>query len=270
MPIEPETERGPRAAPSAASARAATTGARRNALLVVDRRELMRGCLLTWLSSLRDEFEVIGIDDVSSCVESSVSRVDLVILSIGAPGQWEVWLQEQMIAARAQWAEVPIVMITEPDKAHGEEELVRRHGLRGFIPTSTNIAVAAAALHLILAGGTYLPAAAPSDVPIRIAPAPAQAPISQPEIALDSGGYFTPREGAVLDLLQQGMANKIIAFRLSMSQSTVKVHVHNIMKKLNARNRTEAAVIARSMARRKRPSPTVVQPTGVDYVLEEG
>ena len=42
------------------------------------------------------------------------------------------------------------------------------------------------------------------------------------------------------------MANKIIAYRLSLSQSTVKAHVHNIISKLNVSNRTEAAVRGRT------------------------
>ena len=58
---------------------------------------------------------------------------------------------------------------------------------------------------------------------------------------------LTPRELVVMELLAQGTANKIIAYRLGMSQSTVKVHVHNILKKLKVRNRTEAAVTARNM-----------------------
>jgi Bacterial regulatory proteins, luxR family len=51
----------------------------------------------------------------------------------------------------------------------------------------------------------------------------------------------------VLDLLQRGMASKSIAHRLNMSTSTVKVHVHNIMAKLDVDNRTAAAVAARYM-----------------------
>jgi DNA-binding NarL/FixJ family response regulator len=58
---------------------------------------------------------------------------------------------------------------------------------------------------------------------------------------------FTPREQHVLELLTQGMPNKIIAYRLGMSQSTVKVHVHNILNKLKVSNRTAAAVTARNM-----------------------
>ena len=43
--------------------------------------------------------------------------------------------------------------------------------------------------------------------------------------------------------LRKGEANKTIAFELKMCESTVKVHVRNIMKKLNARSRTEVAYL---------------------------
>jgi DNA-binding NarL/FixJ family response regulator len=50
---------------------------------------------------------------------------------------------------------------------------------------------------------------------------------------------FTLRETEVLSHLQQGKANKTIAYELNMALSTVKVHVRNIMKKLSATNRTQ-------------------------------
>jgi DNA-binding NarL/FixJ family response regulator len=54
---------------------------------------------------------------------------------------------------------------------------------------------------------------------------------------------FTVRQNAVLQALRQGKANKIIAYELNMRESTVKVHVRNIMRKLKARNRTEVAYL---------------------------
>nr|WP_246482341.1 LuxR C-terminal-related transcriptional regulator [Methylopila capsulata] len=54
-------------------------------------------------------------------------------------------------------------------------------------------------------------------------------------------GRFTARQAAVVDALRQGKANKIIAYELNMRESTVKVHVRNIMRKLKAKNRTEVA-----------------------------
>ena len=48
--------------------------------------------------------------------------------------------------------------------------------------------------------------------------------------------------------MRQGKANKIIAYDLNMCENTVKVHVRNIMKKLKAANRTEAAFKLNKMA----------------------
>ena len=55
---------------------------------------------------------------------------------------------------------------------------------------------------------------------------------------------LTPRELSVIDLLREGKPNKLIAAQLDMQESTVKVHVRNILKKLNATNRTHAAFVA--------------------------
>ena len=52
---------------------------------------------------------------------------------------------------------------------------------------------------------------------------------------------FTPRELDIRDLLRRGMQNKLIAYELGISQSTVKAHLRSIMMKLKAKNRTEAA-----------------------------
>jgi DNA-binding NarL/FixJ family response regulator len=49
---------------------------------------------------------------------------------------------------------------------------------------------------------------------------------------------------SVIDLLRQGKPNKVIAVNLQMQESTVKVHVRNIMKKLRVTNRTHAASVA--------------------------
>ena len=55
---------------------------------------------------------------------------------------------------------------------------------------------------------------------------------------------LTPREQEVLQLLAEGLANKMIAQQLSISDHTVKFHVNAIMTKLNAQSRTEAVVRA--------------------------
>jgi DNA-binding NarL/FixJ family response regulator len=59
---------------------------------------------------------------------------------------------------------------------------------------------------------------------------------------------LTPSEQRVLKLLRTGQSNKVIARELNIGESTVKVHVRRIMKKLNAANRTQAALVAQQMA----------------------
>lgn len=53
---------------------------------------------------------------------------------------------------------------------------------------------------------------------------------------------LTPREADILELISQGLANKMIARKLDIAESTVKVHVKHLLKKLNLKSRVEAAV----------------------------
>jgi DNA-binding NarL/FixJ family response regulator len=69
----------------------------------------------------------------------------------------------------------------------------------------------------------------------------------------DSSGkpiQFTARQWDVLERLKQGKQNKIIAYELNMCESTVKVHIRNIMKKLKARNRTQVVLLTSNTGNR--------------------
>jgi DNA-binding NarL/FixJ family response regulator len=97
-------------------------------------------------------------------------------------------------------------------------------GARGYVPTSTPLHIAMKAIRLVLAGGVFVPSE----------------PVLRKEAAQKD--KLTARGQAVLDLLQQGKSNKFIAHKLDISESTVKSHVRNIMRRLKASNRTEVAV----------------------------
>ena len=64
-----------------------------------------------------------------------------------------------------------------------------------------------------------------------------------PPIKGQAYGLFTERQAAVVEALRRGKANKLIAHELHMCESTVKVHVRKIMKKLKATNRTQVAFL---------------------------
>ena len=103
--------------------------------------------------------------------------------------------------------------------------------------------MAAAALRLVIAGGQYFPHT--NTAGGITGEANVQAGLVQHDAY--PSNTLTPREMAVLDRLSRGNANKIIAYELNISLSTVKAHVHSIIRKMKARNRTEVVVMAREV-----------------------
>lgn len=60
---------------------------------------------------------------------------------------------------------------------------------------------------------------------------------------------LTDRERDVLECIEQGMSNKQIALQLSVSTTTIRTHVSNILRKLDLENRTQLALYARDHKR---------------------
>lgn len=215
-------------------------------LVAVSQREFARGCRSRWLRDLCPEFEsrVVGnIEELQK--DERLARADAVILDASTPVQSMQWLEAQAAWLHAHRPDVPVIAILEATELASVEPLMRRLAVQGYIPTSNSLEVAAAALRLVVAGGTYFPriwqSAQPMAAPERRYAAPAT-------LAADAlgPGALTPRERAVLGLLEHGTPNKIIAHQLNMSLSTAKVHVHNIIRKLKVQNRTEAALASRA------------------------
>ena len=96
-----------------------------------------------------------------------------------------------------------------------------------------------AALHQILAGEIYVPAALLAAVQSIEGPAPADSVTAR---GTDHG--LTDRQLEVLGLLGQGLSNKAIARRLDISEGTVKLHMSAIFRILEVGNRTEAVTVA--------------------------
>jgi DNA-binding NarL/FixJ family response regulator len=111
------------------------------------------------------------------------------------------------------------------------------YGAKGYIPMTMGFEITVEAVRFVLAGGTYVPAECLlSAIPSAVAP-------SRPSVS----GAITSRELAVVRAIHQGKPNKIIAYELNMCESTVKVHVRHIMKKLRAKNRTDVAIKATAL-----------------------
>jgi len=122
---------------------------------------------------------------------------------------------------------------------NNDPELARTaicHGAKGYIPVTMGFEITIEAVRFVLAGGTYVPM---DCLLARGGPGDAPSP--------PTSGLVTARELAVIRAIQKGKSNKLIAYELNMCESTVKVHVRNIMKKLNAKNRTDVAIKSQSV-----------------------
>ncbi|CAN1549585.1 CitB Response regulator containing a CheY-like receiver domain and an HTH DNA-binding domain [Paracoccaceae bacterium] len=104
-------------------------------------------------------------------------------------------------------------------------------GAAGFLPKTMSTRTLIAALRFMAAGEVYAPMAMMTE---RDAPG-----------ATLAGAQLTPRETEVLRLLCRGLANKEIARDLDLQEVTVKLHVKTLYRKIDARNRTHAAMIAK-------------------------
>ncbi len=141
---------------------------------------------------------------------------------------------------------LPDVVLADAD-GHGLDLLPQLQGAAVLLVSEEN------ALQLIRAGARgVLPHGASSrEIGLAIEAAAAGLIVTHPE-ALDSAngaipaaapGPLTHREIEVLRMLSEGLANKEIAWRLKISEHTVKFHVSSLFQKLNASSRTEAVTM---------------------------
>lgn len=120
--------------------------------------------------------------------------------------------------------------------------------VRSCLPMNLRLDIWLSAIRLMLNGGNYCPPEVMENF-VRRLESDAQPVRSPPRKPAGNRGErnrlrkLTKREVQVMELASQGFQNKNIAEQLSLSEHTVKLHMHNIISKLGATNRTEAAGI---------------------------
>jgi DNA-binding NarL/FixJ family response regulator len=226
---------------TAASAR--HEGRRRNGVALIDELPLRRACILNLLRQSGREAALPFRSVTEFLLRTAPTAEDLscVLVNIGGRSLAEPALAEQVERLNGAVG-TPVIVLSDREE-YDEIVAAFRLGVRGFIPASLEPDVAVEALRLVQAGGTYFPAGALIGY-CRKPPAGREPRAAEPR---EPSCRWPPRQLAVLRLLVQGKANKEIARALKMEESTVKVHVWHIMKKLDAANRTEAALRAHEL-----------------------
>ncbi|MEN8198117.1 MAG: response regulator transcription factor, partial [Pseudomonadota bacterium] len=113
-------------------------------------------------------------------------------------------------------------------------------------PSSMPGPLMVAILHLVIAGGVYAPPAMVMGLSANTDKAAGQGGTNErrEQVIAENFPTLTPRQRHVLALLSQGLTNRDIASSLDMCENTVKAHVKQVMRKLSADNRTQAALMA--------------------------
>jgi len=148
---------------------------------------------------------------------------DVTLLDLRMPGMSGV---EAASAIRKEFPDAHMIALT----TYGGDEDIRRAlaaGVQAYLTKDVLHDELLKAIRAVYAGQTYLPAAVAAAL---------AAQLPRPDLSA--------REIQVLELIVRGLANKQIAYSLSIAEHTVKNHVKNILSKLGAQDRTQAATAA--------------------------
>jgi DNA-binding NarL/FixJ family response regulator len=208
-------------------------------IVIIDERVLTRDLLKRGLEMIGD-LEVVATASVEECLDQARDLTAALIVLCLPSGKPLSDAQKKLAVLVQMQRGIPVVVMADPSDDVEYITWMLDQGARGFIATDLPLDVAFQAMRLVSAGGTFVPASCLQGARKHLRMAPKVDPISQ---------MFTARQAAVVDALRRGKANKTIAYELNMHESTVKVHVRNIMKKLKARNRTEVAYMTNDLLR---------------------
>ncbi len=205
--------------------------------VVADDHPLYREALRLRLERMWPESEVTeagALDDLLGLQEALSGAVDLILLDLRMPGLDDAAGVRRVVEAFPGSA---VVLMSGSAGAEDVKKAIQA-GARGYLPKTMQPDLFASALTMIVEGGTYLPAEILHPEPL-LGESPMRSTLS-PDII----ERLTPRERQVLVRLATGAPNKEIGRELGLADVTIKLHVRQILKKIGARNRAEAAVIA--------------------------
>jgi DNA-binding NarL/FixJ family response regulator len=110
-----------------------------------------------------------------------------------------------------------------------------RLGAAGFVSKSVDKETLAEGLSVVLSGSVFVP-------PELAQNAQGQRAESRSNDIADLVANLTPAQMRVLQLIRNGQLNKQIAYELGVSETTIKAHVSEILRKLNVVSRTQAVI----------------------------
>ena len=220
-------------------------------ILIADDHELFLKGLEFILQANLPEVQTVSAQnytEIFSLIEQS-DDFDLIISDLAMPGA--SWLTA-INKIHQKLPETPIIIIS----AVFDKEILQQTldiGVAGYIPKTASNNLIVSAINLVLAGGVYIPhellystqktAISSETQKEYIAPLKTLEKLANNTTETQQKG-LTDRQIDIVKCIAEGLSNKQIAYKLNLTEGTVKVHITVILKILNVKNRTSAVIEA--------------------------
>ncbi|AKU20547.1 MULTISPECIES: response regulator [Telluria group] len=201
-------------------------------VLLVDDHTLFRSGIKSLLTR-NAEFQVVGeaADGVEGIKRAQQLQPDVILLDLNMPGMSGV---ETLQLILQDCPDSAVVMLTVSEDAQ-DLSVALKAGASGYLLKNIDTDYLIRAIRRAAAGETVVAEAMTGKLVAQLqGGAPAASELDK----------LTPREKQIIACLAQGESNKSIARTLDLAESTVKIHVQNVLKKLNLSSRVQAAVYA--------------------------
>jgi len=211
-------------------------------ILIADDHNLVREGLRPFLEELDPNVEIVEAAsfDQAFDIASAAQGWDLILMDLKMPGMNAF---DGLVKMYEAHKDVPVVILSGHFNRHDVLEAVER-GAAGYVPKTISGSAMVNALRLVLSGEKYIPSAAFQDTPETSDDSPIGRSAASPDATTGPLSRLSEREKEILGHLIEGNTNKEIARKLGLQEITVKVHLRNIYRKMEAANRAQAVRIA--------------------------
>lgn len=217
-------------------------------LLIADDHTLFRDALVQYIQRAEPKAGVLLAKDFYEAlgILSDDEEFDLVVLDLRMPGMKGMEGVKQL---RKRYKHIPVALmsgVAEPEDVKQALDL----GVSGYFPKTLSGKALIKAIQAVVAGELFVPMeksgrnVRPSYYSDGVSKKRSRVD-TKPQVTHGKQFNLTSRELDVLFYLVTGAANKEIAAALNLQVVTIKLHVRGICRKLGAKNRTQAALIAR-------------------------
>lgn len=204
-------------------------------ILLVDDHSLFRNGIKSLLES-QDEFEVIGeaSNGLEGVKRAKQLQPDLVLMDLHMPGTSGL---EALHMLTEDLPDTKVLMLTVSEDGQDLMQALQS-GARGYLLKNIEIDFLVESIHKAMNGESVMSPQMSATLIDAVREPVVKVETHKQEIKL------TPRESEIIGMLASGESNKSIARTLDLAESTVKIHVQGILRKLNITSRVQAAVYA--------------------------